>query len=140
MSHGYRMTPPGTKASPDQPSVWEMSVKSWINGPLAEHGTQKAGLTQIHGVAFGGTRGVKAVEVSVDGGKTWQSAQFIGPDLGRFAWRQFALSVQLPAGTHVLVSRATDTAGQVQPEHREENLGGYNNASWRDHAVTVTLA
>jgi len=140
MSHGYRMTPPGTKASPEQPSVWEMSVKSWINGPLAEQGTLKAGLTQIHGVAFGGTRGVKDVEVSVDGGKTWQSAQFIGPDLGRFAWRQFALSVQLPAGTHVLVSRATDTAGQVQAEQREENLGGYNNASWRDHAVTVTLA
>jgi sulfite dehydrogenase len=140
MSHGYRMTPPGTKASPEQPSVWEMSVKSWINGPLAEQGPLKAGLTQIHGVAFGGTRGVKDVEVSVDGGKTWQSAQFIGPDLGRFAWRQFALSVQLPAGTHVLVSRATDTAGQVQAEQREENLGGYNNASWRDHAVTVTLA
>jgi len=140
MSHGYRMTPPGTKASPEQPSVWEMSVKSWINGPLAEQGTLKAGLTQIHGVAFGGTRGVKDVEVSVDGGKSWQSAQFIGPDLGRFAWRQFALSVQLPAGTHVLVSRATDTAGQVQAEQREENLGGYNNASWRDHAVTVTLA
>eukprot|EP01034_Spumella_vulgaris_P008489 gene8489-10799_t len=33
MSHGYRMSPPGSKASPDQPSVWEMGVKSWINGP-----------------------------------------------------------------------------------------------------------
>ena len=142
MSHGYRMSPPGTKASPDQPSVWEMGVKSWINAPLQQDAAAplKAGLVQVHGVAFGGTQGIKAVEVSVDGGKTWQAARLVGPDLGRFAWRQFVLPVKLPAGTHVLASRATDAAGNVQPEQREENLGGYNNASWRDHAVTVTVA
>ena len=139
MSHGYRMSPPGTKASPDQPSVWEMTVKSWINGPLPEQGPLKAGMAQIHGVAFGGTRAVQGVEVSVDGGQTWKKAQLIGPDLGRFAWRQFVLPVQLPAGTHVLASRATDAVGNVQPADREENLGGYNNASWRDHAITVTV-
>lgn len=140
MQHGYRMTPPGAKASPDQASVWEMGVKSWINGPLPEQGTLKAGQMQVHGVAFGGTQAIKGVEVSVDGGKTWQAARLIGPDLGRFAWRQFALPVQLAAGTHVLMSRATDDKGRVQPEEREENVGGYNNASWRDHAVTVTVA
>ena len=140
MSHGYRMSPPGSKASPDQPSVWEMGVKSWINGPLADKGPLKPGQVQVHGVAFGGTRGIKGVEVSADGGKTWQAAKLIGPDLGPFAWRQFALPVRLEAGTHVLASRATDTAGNVQAEQREENLGGYNNASWRDHAVTVTVA
>ena len=140
MQHGYRMTPPGAKASPDQPSVWEMTVKSWINGPLPEQGPLKPGMVQVHGVAFGGTRGIKGVEVSVDGGKTWQAAQLIGPDLGRFAWRQFVLPVRLGAGTHVLASRATDTAGNVQPEQREENVGGYNNASWADHAVTVSVA
>ena len=82
----------------------------------------------------------KGVEVSADGGKTWLAAKLIGPDLGPFAWRQFALPVRLEAGTHVLASRATDTAGNVQAEQREENLGGYNNASWRDHAVSVTVA
>ena len=50
------------------------------------------------------------------------------------------LPVRLAAGTHVLVSRATNTSGAVQPEEREENLRGYNNTSWRDHAVTVTVA
>ena len=140
MQHGYRMSPPGTKASPDQPSVWEMTVKSWINGPLPEQGPLKAGVAQIHGVAFGGMHAIKGVEVSVDGGKTWQAAQLVGPDLGRFAWRQFVLPVRLGAGTHVLASRATDMAGNVQPQQREENVGGYNNASWNDHAVTVTVA
>jgi sulfite dehydrogenase len=47
--------------------------------------------------------------------------------------------VRLAAGTHVLASRATDAAGHAQPAEREENIRGYNNNSWRDHAVTVTV-
>ena len=139
MSHGYRITPPGAKAEPSQPSVLEMNVKSWVNSP-APDGKLTAGTTQIHGVAFGGTNAVKRVEVSVDGGKTWQDARFVGPDLGRFAWRQFVLQARLPEGTHTIASRATDAAGNVQPEVRVENVGGYSNNSWADHAVKVTVA
>nr|WP_194273967.1 sulfite oxidase [Variovorax paradoxus] len=140
MSHGYRISPPGSKADPSQPSVQEMSVKSWINSPTHESGKLVAGTVQIHGVAFGGLDAVKRVEVSVDGGKTWADAQFIGPDLGKFAWRQFVLQARLPGGTHTLASRATDTAGKVQPEARIENVSGYNNTSWADHTVQVTVA
>lgn len=140
MSHGYRMTPPGAKGDPSQPSVQEMSVKSWINSPNPDSGSLKAGMAQIHGVAFGGLNPVRGVEVSLDGGKTWQAARFVGPDLGKYAWRQFVLQARLPAGNHVLASRATDTAGNVQPEGRGENQSGYNNTSWADHAVKVTVA
>ena len=117
-----------------------MNVKSWINAPHPESGTMKAGLLQIHGVAFSGTRPVTRVEVSVDGGKTWQDASFIGPDLGRFAWRQFVLQAKLAPGRYLLASRATDAAGNVQPQLRQENLSGYSNNSWADHAVDVTVA
>lgn len=140
MSHGYRMTPPGGKGDPSQPSVQEMSIKSWINSPIPDSGPLKAGMAQIHGVAFGGLNPVRGVEVSLDGGKTWQTARFVGPDLGKYAWRQFALQARLPAGNHVLASRATDTAGNVQPENRGENQSGYNNTSWADHAVKVSVA
>ncbi|MEI8028843.1 MAG: sulfite oxidase [Comamonadaceae bacterium] len=140
MSHGYRITPPGTKSDPSQPSVQEMSVKSWINSPYPDSGTLGVGTVQIHGVAFGGLQGVKSVDVSTDGGKTWQAARFIGPDMGKYAWRQFVLQAKLAAGSHVLVSRATDTGGNVQPETRGENQSGYNNTSWADHAVKLTVA
>ena len=141
MSHGYRMSPPGGKGDPSQPSVQEMSVKSWINSPLPESGTLAAGgQVQITGVAFGGLHAVKGVEVSIDGGKTWQAARFVGPDMGKYAWRQFVLQAKLPAGTHTLASRATDLGGNVQPETRGENQSGYNNTSWADHAVKVTVA
>jgi len=137
MSHGYRLSPPGGSGDPSQPSVQEMTIKSWINSPHPESGELRSGQLQVHGVAFGGLHGVKRVEVSVDGGKSWREARLVGPDLGKYAWRQFALPVKLGAGTHVLASRATDTRGNVQPETRLENQGGYNNTSWADHAVKV---
>jgi sulfite dehydrogenase len=139
MSHRYRMIPPGAKGDPSQPSVQEMSVKSWINSPTPDDGAVPAGLIQIHGVAFGGPDAVAKVEVSLDGGKAWQPARFIGPDLGRYAWRQFVVQARLAAGSHVLASRATDIAGNVQPEERLENASGYNNTSWSDHAVRITV-
>jgi len=140
MSHGYRISPPGGKGDPTQPSVQEMAVKSWINGPGTDGLPVKAGLIQIHGVAFGGLHSVATVEVSIDGGKNWNQARFSGPDLGRYAWRQFVLAARLPAGSFNLASRATDVAGNVQPQGRIENAGGYNNTSWADHAVLLTVS
>lgn len=136
---GYRLSPLGQKGDPSQPAVWEMSTKSWINSPSPESGPVPAGVVQIKGVAFGGMNAVKSVEVSVDGGKSWQGAKFVGPDLGRYAWRQFVVAIKLPAGSHTLASRATDTEGNRQAEERLENTAGYNNASWRDHALQITV-
>ncbi len=136
---GYRLAPPGQKGDPSHPSVWAMGVKSWINTPNPAASKLKPGRVVVQGVAFGGTNGIKQVEISVDGGKRWQQAELVGPDLGRYAWRQFALPVDLPAGEHVLVSRATDTEGRVQEEDRPQNSGGYINNGWRDHAVTVAV-
>ena len=136
----YRLTPIGSKAAPDFPSVWKMDVKSWINLPTPEDGTVPAGAVQVQGVAFGGTVGIRGVEVSTDAGRTWQAAQLVGADLGTYAWRQFTVAVPLPPGNCVIASRATDGDGRVQPEMRLENGDGYNNNSWRDHALAITVA
>ena len=140
MSHGYRITPQGGKSDPSQPSVQEMNIKSWINSPFTDSGPVKPGKVQIQGVAFGGLHAVKGVEVSINGGKTWQQARFVGPDLGKYAWRQFVLETLLGSGSYTLASRATDTSGKSQPETRGENLSGYNNNSWADHAFKITVA
>lgn len=135
----YRLVPLGGKADPTKPSVWEMSVKSWINVPAPDGGPVAAGSVWIRGVAFGGTSAAKGVDVSLDGGKTWRAAYFVGPDLGRFAWREFVLPVRLTPGKYVLASRATDANGNVQPEQRVEDAAGYNNTSWRDHAIQIAV-
>jgi sulfite oxidase len=139
MSHGYRIAPPGSKADPSQPSVLQMNVKSWINSPSPAQSLLRSGRAVIQGVALGGTQAVRRVEVSIDGGERWQRAKLVGPDLGRYAWRQFALEVDLPPGEHLLASRAVDARGNVQPRERMENVSGYNNNSWLDHAVRVQV-
>src|SRR5690606_17583386 len=91
---GYRVRPIGQKGDPSQPSMWEMNVISWIDRPSGEGVPIRAGTVQISGVAFAGTKAVKQVDVSVDGGRTWNAARFIGPDLGPYAWRTFVFSAQ----------------------------------------------
>lgn len=135
-SANYRMHGIDEKPAPSQPPIWEQPVKSWITTPLSG-GT--SGRIQIAGVAFGGMNAVSVVEVSTDGGKTWQKAAFVGPDLGRFAWRQFVLPVDLAAGEYTLVSRATDTQGNVQPERSQVNGGGYSHNDWRGPAVNIKV-
>jgi DMSO/TMAO reductase YedYZ molybdopterin-dependent catalytic subunit len=136
---GYRISAPGAKGDPSHPSVWEMDVKSWINGPAPETGPVKAGWIQIHGVAMGATRALRRVDVSLDGGRTWREARLIGPDLGRFAWRQFVLPVRLEPGQYLLASRAQDVQFNWQVEATPENGGGYLNSGWRAHALPITV-
>jgi DMSO/TMAO reductase YedYZ molybdopterin-dependent catalytic subunit len=140
MASRYRLSPIGEQGDPGDPSVQQMSVKSWINSPTPHEASPKAGTVIVHGVAFGGLNAVRRVEVSIDGGSTWRDAPLVGPDLGRYAWRQFALPVKLGPGDHVLASRATDGEGTVQPRERMENASGYNNTSWEDHAVKVSVS
>lgn len=133
---GYRVRDVGIKGSPDQPSMWEMNVKSWVTSPLE---TGHSGRNMIYGVAFGGTVSLDKVEVSTDGGKNWKPARFLGPDLGPYAWRPFVAAADLSAGEYRIVSKATDTKGNTQPEGRTENERGYGHNGWKDHGVTVTI-
>ena len=134
---GYRVRPVGVSGAPDQPSMWNMKVKSWVTHPLMD---AQSGRVMIYGVAFAGLNAVDKVEVSTDGGSSWQEASFIGPDLGRFAWRVFVLPVELSAGTHTIASRATDTEGNVQEQSTEPNHRAYDYSGWDRLAVDVTVA
>lgn len=137
----YRMSPVGTQGTPDFPSVWHVPVNSWITSPYDGDETEvKAGRVQITGVAFGGYHAAKGVEVSTDGGETWQEAEWFGPDMGRYAWRNFALEVELEPGTYRVASRATNDDGDSQPKEREENNRGYNNNSWLDRSFEIKVS
>ncbi|MEO5845878.1 MAG: sulfite oxidase [Caldimonas sp.] len=138
MTTGYRMTPLGGQSKPSEPSVQELNIKSFVTSPAGDRSV-KAGVVYVTGVAYSAGAPIRRVEVSSDGGRSWIDAPFIGPDLGRFAWRQFAMPLRMAAGTYVVVSRATDSAGNVQPEQRFENAHGYGNNSWKDPAVMLSV-
>jgi len=135
MKSSYRISPIGKKGS-QYPSCWEMPVKSWITRPTDETGTVKAGNVQIVGVAMGGTKKVRSVNVSIDGGQSWKKAKFVGPDLGKYAWRQFVFEANLTPGSYNLASKAS-AGGKTQPELRYENRRGYAHNGWKDHSVNI---
>jgi len=139
MSTGYRMTALGGTSKPSDPSIQELNVKSFVTGPAGDRQV-RAGTVWVTGVAFSGGSPIRRVEVSSDGGRTWLEAGFFGPDLGRFAWRQFAIPLRMSAGEYVLVSRAFDAAGQTQPERGLENVGGYSHNGWTEPAVKLVVA
>ncbi len=134
---GYRMREVGESGAPDQPSMFEMNVKSWVTHPLMD---AASGRVLINGVAMGGTETLERIEVSTDGGASWSEARFTGPDLGPFAWRSFVIAADLSAGTHRIASRATTVSGATQPEEFPPNHRGYGHNGWSAHAVDVTVS
>ncbi|HEX9531443.1 MAG TPA: molybdopterin-dependent oxidoreductase [bacterium] len=89
----------------------------------------------LGGVAYAGDRGIKAVEVSVDDGKTWQPAQ-LKPPLGPYTWVLWAM-VWTPStpGDYALRARATNGAGQLQVKDEVTTLpdgaSGYHRIGLR---------
>ena len=72
------------------------------------------GSIDIAGVAFAGTRGIKNVEYSTDGGSTWSEAQMDAP-LSALTWVLWrATWAPGREGAYSLVVRATDGADKVQ--------------------------
>lgn len=72
---------------------------------------------QVGGHAYAGTRGIRAVEVSIDGGDSWEEATLSEPLAGQDVWRQWKYEYDDP-GDHEVVARAIEEDGTVQPEER----------------------
>ncbi len=102
-----------------------MNVRSFIT-TLEPSSTVPAGRpVEIEGIAFDGGSGIRAVELSADGGSTRAKAR-LGDDLGRYSFRRWRYRwTPTTRGEHRLRSRATAGDGQVQPDIEGWNRGGY---------------
>jgi DMSO/TMAO reductase YedYZ molybdopterin-dependent catalytic subunit len=88
----------------------EYKTMSRIDAPDAAF----KGETTIAGIAFAGDRGISKVELSTDGGKTWEQAE-IKPPLSANAWALWSKRWSPEqAGTYKLIVRATDGRGVAQ--------------------------
>jgi DMSO/TMAO reductase YedYZ molybdopterin-dependent catalytic subunit len=118
--------------------VKEINIKSIIVEPENAE-TPPAGIIPIRGAAYAGETGIQAVDVSVDNGRTWQSARLIGPNEA-YAWRHWEYLWEAgQTGEFTIMARATDTTGRQQPESAHWNVLGYGNNGIREHAIVVHI-
>jgi DMSO/TMAO reductase YedYZ molybdopterin-dependent catalytic subunit len=129
MNPGYRFpdkpVEPGGTVNPEATHpVTALPVKSVIATPPSE-AKLRARQIMVHGAAWAGGNEIAKVEVSTDSGTTWHPAT-LGTDRARYAWRLWSY-VWKPtkAGEYVIMSRATDSQGRVQPEKAAWNPSGY---------------
>ncbi|MGI8586895.1 MAG: molybdopterin-dependent oxidoreductase [Chloroflexia bacterium] len=95
----------------------------------------KSGPLYVGGIAFAGNRGIKKVEVSTNGGKTWGDAQLRRP-LGRNTWVLWTYPWVAASGDTTLVVRATDGTGKLQ---NPADVNNYPNGADGYHKVAVKV-
>ncbi len=87
-------------------AVTQVAVKSLITSPAAGDGLA-VGPHTITGAAWSGGQDIAFVQVSVDGGKTWQLARLLPPQAA-YAWRFWEFPwLVTQTGTYTLMARPT---------------------------------
>jgi sulfane dehydrogenase subunit SoxC len=94
------------------------------------------GACRLEGRAWSGRGEIVAVDVSADGGGSWEPAELDDP-IGPYAWLGWTYEWQPQPGSYELCCRARDSAGNEQPLEPVWNLGGYANNAVQRIPVTV---
>ena len=128
----------------DKPGYWEnngwderaiVKTMSRIDRP-SDGAALAAGSIQFGGIAFAGSRRISGVELSWDGGRSWQPAN-LQAEFSPYAWRFWQLSTNIAAGHYTVKVRARDGEGTLQPSQSAPTLP---NGADGYHAITLDLA
>ena len=108
--------------------AWAIAPDSVIVAPGPDERLQKVAPVEIWGWAWA-ANGIRTVEISVDGGRTWRAATV---DVRQQrSWQRFSLWWHpVEAGRITIACRATDNAGASQPPSGARN---------EIHSVAVTV-
>ncbi len=94
--------------------TWVMETKSVVTFPCPEKPLNGPGYYTIRGLAWSGYGRIKRVDVSLDGGRNWQTAKLVEPVLPKCLTR-FELPWRWNGEGALVVSRAIDETGYIQP-------------------------
>ena len=120
--------------APNTP-ITEIVVNSLITSHRDGEKIKRGKLT-VSGLAWDGGYGINKVEVSTDGGKTWQTAT-LGQDLGRFAFRPWSFTLDAKHGKNSVMVTATNKIGQGQTSELIFNPAGYHNNVMQNITLTA---
>src|SRR5262249_25630737 len=132
----YVMIGPDYKPDPPArgPVLTTQKVKSAFELPW--NGEISAGNRLLRGRSWSGEGSISKVDVSVDGGKSWQRARLREPNIAR-AWTRWDIDWDANPGSSKLQARATDTNGNTQPDRIPFNEEGYAHWAVVTHPILV---
>ena len=114
----------------------EMQTKAEITQPGEGETVPANSNVHVHGTAWTGDGEITKVELSPDGGNTWNEAKLVGQPKPN-AWRLWEFNWKTPArsGKATLIARATDSKGRTQPIERDPDRGTY----MINHLLPITV-
>ena len=118
--------------------TFDMEPKSLITRPSGGDTLRGAGMYELTGIAWSGRGAIAKVEITVDGGATWKTAELMTPVLP-IAHTRFRYSWEWDGSEALIASRCTDDTGYTQPpipqliEVRGMNSQYHNNGiqAWK---------
>ncbi|HKB54363.1 MAG TPA: sulfite dehydrogenase [Ramlibacter sp.] len=112
--------------------------KSVVTTPSGGQMLLDKGFYNINGLAWSGRGKVKKVDVSVDGGRNWRTAQLQGPVMSKCLTR-FSIDWVWDGKPAIVQSRATDETGYVQPNYRQLRAVRGTRSIYHNNAIQSWL-
>ncbi|MEZ5366886.1 MAG: sulfite dehydrogenase [Bryobacterales bacterium] len=114
--------------------TYEMDAKSIITRPSGGQKLSGPGFYEVSGLAWSGRGRIEKVEVSTDGGATWQQAALDEPRHSK-AFTRFRLPWRWDGSETQLLSRATDETGYVQPSVEDLIAARGQNSIYHNNGI-----
>lgn len=114
---------PGTTPKSTVP-INKMNVRSFITSHADGAKIKKGAPVTVRGIAFDGGEGIKEVQFSADGGRSWSAAE-LGADPGKYSFREWKIVFIARDGAQSWKCRAFNRTGQSQPMEPLWNPAGY---------------
>jgi DMSO/TMAO reductase YedYZ molybdopterin-dependent catalytic subunit len=104
----------------------EMQVKAEIARPASSEIVAANSNVRVHGAAWTCGGEITKVELSTDGGASWNETSLVDKQIAN-AWRRWEYQWRTPSqpGKQILIARATDLQGRTQPVERDPDRGTY---------------
>jgi len=130
---GFQMRAYRLRDTPDEPGVpvTRIEPRALLVPPgfpdfMSRRRVVRSGPVRIEGRAWSGWAPVSKVEVSIDGGDTWEPADLERAQASH-GWARWTWTWQSELGSYVLACRATDASGRTQPLGQRWSRGGFAN-------------
>ena len=118
--------------------TWVMDAKSVVTSPSPEKPILNKGIHQLRGLAWSGRGKISRVDVSLDGGKNWKTAQLHDPVMSKSLTR-FTFPFEWNGEELLIQSRAIDETKYVQPTIQELQKVRGVNSIYHNNSIATWL-